>query len=203
MNAINPSLVSNSRPLGYPAPGTTQPGRVNAQAMAVVAQLGTQTRLLMDGKVLYNEPLVQQLVQMGPMVVPALQNFFMSVNNIPALVEGLYVAEKLASRGVDTAAIAQSTARWNSHPDPLVQMNLARFYRKINNPGTFGPMMATLMNQAVNQYASLSLPNYNVSREVGETVLDQIANRTADVLVQRLTPLWQALLLQQAPQSKK
>jgi hypothetical protein len=203
MNAISPSLASSARPVQYPTPGASLPNQVSARAMAGVAQLGTQTRLLMNGSVLYNEPLVQQLVQMGPMVVPALQNFFMSVNSIPALVEGLYVAEKLAERGVDTTPIAQSTARWNSHPDPLVQMNLARFYRKINNPGTFGPMMATLINQAVNQYASLSSPNYNVSQEVGETVLNQIANRTADVVLQRLTPLWQALALQQAPQSKK
>jgi hypothetical protein len=160
-----------------------------------VAQLGTQTRMMMNGSVLYNEPLVQQLVQMGPNAIPALQSFFMSVNNIPALLEGLYTAEKLAGTGVQNVAqLANALARWNSHPDPLVQMNLARFYRRINIPGTFGPMMATLMNQAVNQYASLSSPNYNVSQVVGETVLDQIANRTADVMMQRLGPFWQTIL---------
>jgi hypothetical protein len=205
MNAVNPNWTAPvAQPVGYPRAGVAPvAGPVHANAMSVVARLGTQSRLLMDGSVLYNEPLVRQIVQMGPTAIPALQNFFMSVNNIPALLEGLYTAERMASLGMDVRSLTPAIARWNTHPDPLVQMNLARFYRKINDPGTFGPMMATLVNQAVNRYASLASPNYNVSKEVGETVLDQIANRTADVLMQRLNPFWQVLLLQQQAQEKK
>lgn len=200
-----PSAMPVAQPVRYPsAYSGLSAGPVDAGAMSAVALLGTQTRLLMDGSVLYNEPLVQELVRMGPLVIPALQSFFMSVNNIPALLEGLYLAEKLADmRVVNAASLARATARWNSHPDPLVQMNLARFYRKINDPGTFGPMMAMLINQAVNHYASLSSPSYNVSQVVGETVLDQIANRTADVLIQRVAQSRQDGTVSRTPSKNK
>lgn len=197
----NPNMA---QPVRYPTwNGSPLSGNINAKALFAVSQLGTQTRLALNGSVFYNEPLVQQLIQMGPAAVPALQQFFQGVNNIPALLEGLYAAEKMAGLGVNVSSLTASLRRWNSHPDPLVQMNLARFYRRINDPKTLGPVLATLINQAVNQYASLASPSYNVSAEAGETVLDLIANRTADVVLQRLSPVWQTLLLQQGAKPQK
>lgn len=183
----HPPVIGVSR---TPSPWTLQ---------ALVSQLGLQTRLNLDGSVHYNEPLVQQIVSHGGAAIPALESAFWGLSSIPALVEGLYAATKLAeARTPHIGRLSQSLIRWNSHPDPVVQIHLARFYRQINEPNTFGPMLSTLVNQAVQQYATQATPVFNISAETGHTVLEQIAQRTADATVQRLVPYLQPFMLQQS-----
>lgn len=163
----------------------------------LVAQLGVQTRVGMDGQAVFNEPLVQQIVSAREQALPHLQAFFGSVSSIPGILEGLYLAGKLAEARVPGVEnLYGSVSRWNSHPDPLVQIHLARFYGKINQPRSFGPVFSTMVYHAVNQYPFQASPTYNVSEAVGETVLKQIAERTADETVKRLLPYIQPLLVQ-------
>ncbi len=159
----------------------------------LVAQLGVQTRISMDGQAMFNEPLVQQIVAARQQALPHLQAFLGSVSSIPGILEGLYLAGKLADAGVSGVENLYATvSRWNSHPDPLVQIHLAQFYGKINQPRSFGPVFSTLVYHAVNQYPFQASPTYNVSEAVGETVLRKIAERTADETVKRLLPYMQA-----------
>lgn len=170
--------------------------------MTLIAQLGLKTVVSFDGKVQYNEPLVQSIVNCGTMAFPALKTLFLGTANTGALLEGLYVAGKMADAQVPgMAQLYPSLTRWNSHPDPNIQMHLARFYRKINEPKTFGPMLSTAVNYAVNQYPMISSPAYNVIEEVGKTLLSQLVSLTAQETVRQMIfyqPYMQQMHLNQA-----
>lgn len=183
-----PSFPPGSLPGMGSQPQLPDAGMING----LITQLGIQTQLNLDGTARFNEPLVAQIVSYREMVLPGLQLFLMSTDRVPALLEGLYAAGKLAESGVKGVEQLYSAAeRWNGHPDPLIQMHLARFYRKINEPRTFGPMLATLLNRAIVEYPMQSSPTYNVSEEVGQTVLDEIVRRTTEETVRQLRPLLQ------------
>ncbi len=160
--------------------------------MALVARLGLQTQTQLDGRVLYNEPLAQSLANCREAAISPLKTLFQSASATLPMVEGLYAAEKMAELNVKgLEQLYPALARWNSHPDPMIQMHLARFYRKINEPKTFGPMLSTAVNYAVNMYPMSSSASYNVTEEVGATLLEQIATRTARETVRQLLPFLQ------------
>lgn len=196
MGTISPRFGAVYRPVApvnRPLPPIQDP-------LPLVARLGLQTKMLMDGNVLYNEPLVQSLVNCREMAIPALKTLFQSTNNTPVLLEGLYAAGKMAEAKVNNLEeLYPALTRWNSHPDPTIQMHLARFYRKINEPKTFGPMLSTAVNYAVNMYPMSSSSSYNVTEEVGSTLLDQIARRTAQETVRQLLPFIQNKPFQPMP----
>jgi hypothetical protein len=188
-------------PTMMPQPMPGQAGRVPMQMMppdpsSLIAQLGIQTQMTLNGQPTFNEALVQNIVNYREHAIPALKTLFLSTNSTPTLLEGLYTASKMAdARVTGMEQLYPALTRWNSHPDPTIQMHLARFYRKINEPKTFGPMLATAVNYAVNQYPMISSPAYNVTEEVGETVLNQIATRTAQETVRQLMPYLQPFRL--------
>ena len=195
MGTITPRPGAVYRPVtqNRPQPALSDP-------LALAARLGLQTQMLMDGKVLYNEPLVQSLVNCREMAIPALKTLFQSTSNTPVLLEGLYAASKMADARVNNLEqLYPALTRWNSHPDPTIQMHLARFYRKINEPKTFGPMLSTAVNYAVNMYPMSSSSSYNVTEEVGATLLDQIAQCTAQETVRQLLPFLPVKPLQPMP----
>lgn len=155
----------------------------------LMAQLGTRTQVGMNGVVQFNEPLVQAIMAHREAAVPALYQFLSTVQWVPAFLEGIQVAHKMAEAGVaNIASLYPAVSQWNTNPDPLVQIYLAGLYRQMKIPTTFGPMLATLVNRAVYEYPLQSSPAYNITEEVGGTVLQQIADRTAEATVQRLLP---------------
>ncbi len=158
-------------------------------AQALVSQLGLQTRLLLDGTAQFNEPLIQSIVALREQALPALQLFLLSASNVPAVLEAIQVAGRMQAAGVNgIERLYPALARWNGNPDPLIQTALARFYGKLNEPRAFGPLLSTLVNRAVNQYAMLGLPAYNVSEEAGAALLEQIARRSAQETLRQLLP---------------
>ncbi len=192
-------ITSNPTWKPYPTMPPVQP----AWALnGLMAQLGLQTKLEANGNVQFNEPLAQQITAYGSAALPSLQTFLMSAGSIPALVEGLHTAGRLAEAGVPNINnLVPVLVRWNSHPDPIVQMHLLRFYRKIDAPGTVGTVLSTLVHHAVNQYPLQSSPTFNVIADAGETLLTQIARRTADETIQRLRPYLQPT--QRSPQPSR
>lgn len=155
----------------------------------MIAQLGQQTRIGSNGLVQFNEPLLARIVAQREQAVQPLYAFLASASSIPAFLEGLQAAERLAEAGVaQTASLYPAVSRWNTHPDPLVQIYLAGFYREIHNPSTFGPMLATLVNQSVARYPLQSTPAYTITEEVGGTLLEQLADYTAQRTLEKLQP---------------
>jgi hypothetical protein len=180
-------MVPGFMPTGMPMLAPRMPDTRALEML--ITQLGTQTQLNLDGTARFNEPLAARIVAYRELALPGLQRFLNFTDRVPSLLEGLHVAKKLAETGVNgVEKLYPAVSRWNGHPDPLIQIHLAHFYRQINEPKTFGPMLATLLNRALNQYPLQGAPAYNVNEEVGETLLQQIARRTAQEIFQRGYP---------------
>lgn len=159
-----------------------------AQVQALVFQLGSRTIIGRDGIVRFNQPLIRAIVSYRELAVPALGRFMAQAQTVPQIIEGLYTAEELAENGVQGVIQLYSLAsRWNRHPNPLVQIYLAGFYRNIPQPAAFGPMLTTLIQHAMTTNAATPGP-FRIDEEVGGTVLQKIADRTADETVRRLLP---------------
>ncbi len=173
-------------PAGY----THAPG---VPVAVLVDQVGRWTFIRPDGLVLFNEPLVAQIASYRDQAVPALSRLLQAVvpapeMYLPQVLEGLYLADRLAQYGVKSAAnLAPVVAPLNTHPHPLIQIYLAGFYRKINRPETFGPMLSTLIRESMNPTPGTS-PMMNPTEEVGGTLLQQIADKTSKETVRRLLP---------------
>jgi hypothetical protein len=181
-------VTSGLMPTGLPVPA---PGMPDIRTLEMlITQLGAQTQLNLDGTARFNESLAARIVAYRDLALPGLQRFLTFTDRVPSLLEGLHVAKKLAEAGVNgVEKLYPAVSRWNGHPDPLIQIHLAHFYRQINEPKTFGPMLSTLLNRALNQYPLQGAPAYNVNEEVGETLLQQIARRTAQEIFQRGYPI--------------
>lgn len=176
--------------LGRPAPRPPQglSSIPAAQVQALVSQLGARTIIGGDGIVRFNQPLIRAIVSYRELAVPALGRFLAQARTVPQIIEALYTAEELAENGIRGVDPLYSLAsRWNRHPHPLVQIYLAGFYRNIPQPAAFGPMMTTLIRQAMTTNAATPGP-FRIDEEVGGTVLQKIAERTADETVRRLLP---------------
>lgn len=159
----------------------------------LIDQVGRWTFIRPDGMVIFNEPLVNQITTYGDQAVPALGRFLSMVvptpeRYLPQVIEGLYLADRLAQTGVRSVTrLAPVVSSLNTHPNPLIQIYLAGFYRKINRPETFGPMLSTLIRESLNPTpgpANL----LNPTEEVGGTLLQQIADRTSQETIKRLLP---------------
>lgn len=130
-----------------------------------------------------NTPLVEQLARQGPSVVDPLYQLLLTSPHRTQVAEGLYLAQRLAeSKTSNVRKLYAAAARFNTTTDPLIQVYLAGFYRKLGVPESFGPMLAMLMRnsqQAVSSY----VPNATqANEEVGGTLLQLLAEKTAEVM---------------------
>lgn len=210
MNSVSPTFatapqrVFNSptaemrNPTMLPSlPNTMTATTPTAPLSNLIAQLGIGAKNHWDGTIRYNEPLVQQIVAYREQAIPMLGLLLgNSDTGMQTLKEGLYTAEKLAdARITNVAQLYPSLQRLNSHPDPSIQVHLARLYRKMDEPRVFGPLLSTLVNAASTQYPMQASPTNNVSEETGAALLSQIARRTAEETVQRLLPFLQGRVI--------
>lgn len=185
MGVIRPSIMSVQRP----APIAMKPPLPPPDPVRLVAQLGTATRINMDGSVQYNEPLVQSLIGLREQALPAINLLLGSTNSTATILEALYAATKMAEAGVvGVNQLYPSVSRLNSHIDPAVQVHLAQFYGKINEPKAFGPMLTTAIHYAANQYPMGSYAAYRFTEEAGAAFLNQLARQTAQETVRALLP---------------
>ncbi len=176
--------------------GAVRPAANAAGLVSLCSQLGQGLSVRPDGTLQPNEPLIRSIIQYREAAVPLLSNILSQAGygipypSVATIVETLYTAQRLAQSGVNTESLYPAASRLNTHPDPLVQIYLAGLYRQLREPAAFGPMLTTLINHAVTQYPQAP-SSWNVSEEVGGTVLQQIANRTAEETVRRLQPYLQ------------
>jgi hypothetical protein len=155
-----------------------------------VWQLGLNTRIdPITRNVLLNYPLIESLVKSGASVIQPLYTLLNSSMNTLQIIEGLYLAQRLAEeKAPQIKQLYMATTRFHYSQDPLIQIYLAGFYRKLKAPETFGPMASMFLRQA--QYPFPQYPStLNPLEEMGGTLLQQIAEQTADVLQKRGQPL--------------
>lgn len=161
-----------------------------------IYQLGSQTQLGADGLVRLNLPLVETIVRFREAAVPLLCQFLAGTQNILAMAEGLYTAQRLAEERVSNVGMIYGvTKHWHTQPHPLVQIYLSGFYRKLNAPETLGPLATMLLRNALQPGPPIP-PAFDPQEEVGGAILDLIAHKAADETMRRI----QYLQAQQAAQ---
>ncbi|WP_373532609.1 hypothetical protein [Vampirovibrio sp.] len=167
----------------------TMPSPWPADPASLVAQLGMTTQVGVDGLTQFNEALVNRIVALRENALPSLHLLLKSTNTTTTILEALHTASRLAEQGVSgVETLYPAAAHLNSHIDPAVQMQLARFYGKINEPKAIGPMLNTVIHYATNQYPMGSYAAYRFTEEAGEALINQVARRTAQETLRQLLP---------------
>lgn len=160
----------------------------DADLSAYVWQLGTETKTdPANGNLLMNMPLIEFLVEKNRAVISPLYQLLTTSENLYQIVEGLHLAQHLAAAkvpGVDTLYAA--AARFNYTSNPLIQVYLAGFYRKLCLPESFGPMLEMLIRQAQQPRNSEFQEDLNPMEEVGGTILQHIAEFAAMEMAKRI-----------------
>lgn len=188
MNPIQPYPPIPNKPM------LPVPPRLPADPTVLVAQLGMNTRVGVDGQAQFNEPLVRSIAALRESALPALNLLLQSTNTTTTILEALHTATRMAENGVlGVETLYPAAAHLNGHIDPAVQVQLARFYGKINEPKAIGPMLNTAIHYAANQYPMGSYAAYRFTEEAGEAVLNQVARRTAQETVRQLLPFLRPL----------
>ncbi len=174
--------ISSSPPIFRPFAPTPMP------IAFYVWKLGTGTRLdPRTGNLLKNTALIESLVKHREKVLQPLAQLLNQSMHPYQISEGLFLAQRLAEEkapGVKTLYAA--AARFNQTTDPLIQVYLAGFYRALKIPDTFGPMLEMLIRHSQQPQASMQSAPFNPIEEVGGTVLQQIAEHTAQEVLKRL-----------------
>ena len=157
----------------------------------LIAELGNENGkdISPDTLVPMNELLIDAIVAYRERAILPLMKFFNQPQRSFALAEGLYTAQKLAEnnvKGVET--LYGPISRYNASPDALVQIYLAGFYRSIDEPAAFGPLLGTLIRQSVYNYPSQGEPNSNIAEEVGGAILQILARESAKETMKMLRP---------------
>lgn len=153
-----------------------------------VWRLGVSTRLdPQNGNVLLNFPLIESLVKYRKAVIQPLFKLLQSSTNGYQIIEGLYLAQRLAEEKVKGVnALYPAAARFNYTQDPLIQVYLAGFYRKLDVPDSFGPLLEMAWRHAQQPRTQAFQTGLNPMEEIGGTLLQQIANHTARELAKRI-----------------
>lgn len=159
---------------------------LQASAYPLLAQLGAGLRQdLWTKNLLLNLPLIERCVQEREAMIRPLYTLLSQSMSTPQIIEGLYLAQRLAEENVaGVRSLYAAAARFNTTTNPYIQVYLAGFYRKLNAPETFGPMLAMFMREAM-QSAPVTAP-FDPLEEIGGTLLQQIANTAAQEVILRL-----------------
>lgn len=183
---MTPPVAQVPRSLNTPPVGVLTP------SAAVLAVL-TQTQLSPSGMLALPEHTFAQALQTPADsfqgLMPVLPNLVWVAQQHPEnagvlpLVAGLYLAERLIEAGqAPPKNLYATVSPLNRHPHPLVQIYLAGLYRHLDAPQAFGPMLETLMRDTFTPRNPNTPPTWDVAEEVGGTLLQLIANRTAKAL---------------------
>lgn len=143
-------------------------------------QLGTQTVINpYNGFVQMNLPLIETFVRQGQSIIPTLYQLLNQSMQPNQILEGLYLAQRLAEEKTPhVRSLYASAARFNDTTNPLIQVYLAGFYRKLNVPESFGPMLEMLIRNAQQPKSAAIQAGLNPAEEIGGTILHQIQNRS-------------------------
>jgi hypothetical protein len=175
-----------TRNIFVPTPALLAHNAPSPQAEALnqaIMALGQNTWLDANGIAHLNNARIMVIASHGQKAIPALKRFFDSRPSDLALIEGLMAAQHLAQAhtpGIES--LYASTSNYNRHPSPLVQIYLAGFYRYLQAPETFGPVLASFIKYSLLPTAPAHLTALDPIEELGGTLLQKIAQWTAQTM---------------------
>lgn len=126
---------------------------------------------------LFNQDKVDYFVKQKELGLPYLKEVLKHSNNEDQITETLYILDRMievGTKGIDK--IYPLLSRFNNTNSPNIQTFLAGIYRKIQVPDAFGPLVAMLIRNSINQTPSC----FDANEEVGGAILSYLSDRFRD-----------------------
>ena len=93
--------------------------------------------------------------------------------NEDEIIEDLYILNCMLDEGEEKVAdLYPVLSKYNNTKDPNIQTFLAGIYRKIKVPDAFGPLIAMLIQNAINPPQNC---HFDPNEEIGGAILDYLA----------------------------
>lgn len=163
---------------GYaPIHVNSQPVTQNSTAYDV-EKLGMKTQLPYGNRnyCIFNQPLVNKLVQKKETSIPFIERKLQRTNNEKVVAEGLYTLDRMIDANVKGVEKTYPTiSRFNNTKSPTVQVLLAGIYRKTQIPDAYGPLNKMLIQDSINPPQA----NFDPTEEIGGAIIEYIKNASS------------------------
>ena len=133
-------------------------------------------------------PSVYERIQKGEGEIPVIKESLKNPKSEDEVVEDLFILNCMIDEGVEANKVAElypELSRYNSTNSPNIQTYLAGIYRKTKVPDAFGPLIAMLIRNSINQAKQQSYieeresfhPTFtpDPNEEIGGAILDYLA----------------------------
>lgn len=143
-----------------------------------VEQLGMKTQLPYGNRnyCIFNQPLVNKLVNKKEQAIPYIERKLQRTNNEKVVAEGLYTLDRMIDAKVKGVEKTYSTiSKFNNTKSPTVQVLLAGIYRKTQIPDAYGPLNKMLIQDSINPPQA----NFDPTEEIGGAIIEYIKNAGA------------------------
>lgn len=143
-----------------------------------VERLGVQTQMPYGSRnyCIFNQPLVNKLVQKREHAIPYIERKLQTTNNEKVVAEGLYTLDRMIDANVKGIEKTYPTiSRFNNTQSPTLQVLLAGIYRKIQVPDAFGPLNKMLIQDSIHPPQA----NFDPTEEIGGAILEYLKNSGA------------------------
>jgi len=130
-------------------------------------------------------PDVNERVKNGESELPKIKDSLKNPQSVDEVVEDLFILNCMIDEGLEANKVAElypELSRYNHTNSPNIQTFLAGIYRKTKVPDAFGPLIAMLIRNSINQtgqqnteYNELTL-NFapDANEEIGGAILDYL-----------------------------
>lgn len=126
-------------------------------------------------------PEVNERIKNGEAELPVIKESLKNPASEEEVIEDLFILNCMIDEGVEANKVAElypELSRYNYTNSPNVQTYLAGIYRKTKVPDAFGPLIAMLIRNSVNQTKQksdiLTFP-FDANEEIGGAILDYLA----------------------------
>lgn len=126
-------------------------------------------------------PRVNERVKRGESELPVIRESLKNPASEDEVVEDLYILNCMIDEGIEANKVAElypELSRYNGTNSPNIQTYLAGIYRKTKVPDAFGPLVAMLIRNSINQAKEqpdiLTSP-FDANEEIGGAILDYLA----------------------------
>ena len=126
-------------------------------------------------------PRVNERIKNGESELPVIRESLRNPSSEDEVVEDLYILNCMIDEGVDANKVAglyPELSQYNGTNSPNVQTYLAGIYRKTKVPDAFGPLVAMLVRNSINQAKEqpdiLTSP-FDANEEIGGAILNYLA----------------------------
>ena len=132
-------------------------------------------------------PGVNERIKNGEAELPVIRESLQNPKSEDEVVEDLFILNCMIDEGVEPDKVAElypELSRYNQTNSPNIQTFLAGIYRKTKVPDAFGPLVAMLIRNSINQTKQQANDEHNSYRpiftpdaneEIGGAILDYLA----------------------------